>query len=90
MHAILPRFLLEYLDHKTQSLQEGSKVLGWLMCCVKCCAWCLEKTVMFINRNAYIMIGVKGLNYCAAACRALQLIVSVSTGLDSYFGAHTL
>ena len=51
------------------------------MCCVKCCVWCLEKIAMFINRNAYVMIAVKGKGYCASACRAVSLIVSVSLGL---------
>lgn len=26
------------------------------MCCLKCCFWCLEKFIKFINRNAYIMV----------------------------------
>ena len=47
------------------------------MCCVKCCIWCLEKIVAFINKNAYIMIGLKGSNYCSAAGRAIQLLISV-------------
>ena len=74
---IMYRFLLEALDNQTKSAQEGNKALEWLMCCVKCCAWCLEKIVMFINRNAYIMVGIKGTNYCSSACRALKLVLSV-------------
>jgi hypothetical protein len=50
----------------------------WLMCCLKCCAWCFEKIVMFINRNAFIIVGIKGSNYCSAACTALKLILTVS------------
>lgn len=26
------------------------------MCCFKCCLWCLEKFIKFLNRNAYIMV----------------------------------
>ncbi len=43
----------------------------------RCCVCCLEKIMQFINRNAYIMVGVKGTGYCASAARALSLIVSV-------------
>ena len=73
----LPRYLLEYLDRKTKALQEGSCAISWLMCCVKCCMWCLEKIVAFINQNAFIMIGLKGTNYCSAAWRAIELLISV-------------
>ncbi len=37
---------------------------------------------MFINRNAYIVVGLKGSNYCSAACRALKLILTVSRLLE--------
>ena len=30
-----------------------------LLCFCKCCLWCLEKFMRFINRNAYIMCAVK-------------------------------
>jgi choline transporter-like protein 2/4/5 len=30
---------------------------------------------MFINRNAYIIIGIKGSNYVCAACLAIKLII---------------
>lgn len=33
---------------------------AWLMCIVKFLVWLLEKIVAFINRNAYIMVAVKG------------------------------
>lgn len=28
----------------------------FLMTCLKCCFWCLEKFIKFLNRNAYIMV----------------------------------
>ncbi len=51
------------------------------MCFIKCCMWCLEKIVAFINRNAYILIAIKGKGYCCAAADAIVLIVSVSKDL---------
>jgi hypothetical protein len=36
----------------------------------------LEKIMKFINRNAYIIVAVKGYNYCHSALRALKLIVN--------------
>lgn len=28
----------------------------FLLCCLKCCFWCLERIIKFMNRNAYIMV----------------------------------
>ncbi|GFH22482.1 uncharacterized protein HaLaN_19956 [Haematococcus lacustris] len=42
----------------------------------ECIMWCLEKIVAFINRNAYIMVAVKGTSYCVSAGRAVSLIVT--------------
>lgn len=35
----------------------------------------MEKVMKFINRNAYIMIAVKGYSFCGGAARAIKLIV---------------
>ncbi|GLC34986.1 hypothetical protein PLESTB_001185800 [Pleodorina starrii] len=72
----LIRAMLEYLDRKTKEIQEQNKVAEWAMCCIKCCMWCLEQIVKFINRNAYIMIAIKGKGYCCSAIQAVKLIIS--------------
>lgn len=33
-----------------------NKCTKFLLCCLKCCFWCLEKFIKFLNRNAYIMV----------------------------------
>jgi choline transporter-like protein 2/4/5 len=50
------RLVLEYVDKKTRQLQQQSKIAEWAMCYVRCCMWCLEKIVAFINRNAFILV----------------------------------
>uniref|UniRef100_A0A8C8HNP9 Choline transporter-like protein n=1 Tax=Oncorhynchus tshawytscha TaxID=74940 RepID=A0A8C8HNP9_ONCTS len=47
----------------------------FLMCCLKCCFWCLEKFIKFLNRNAYIMIAVYGKNFCVSAKNAFMLLM---------------
>lgn len=37
--------------------------------------WYLEKVMKYINRNAYIIVAVKGSSFCMAANRAIQLII---------------
>lgn len=67
------RIILEYLDHKLKNVQ--NPVTRFLMCCLKCCFWCLEKFIKFLNRNAYIMIAVYGKNFCVSAKNAFMLLM---------------
>ncbi|XP_017285100.1 choline transporter-like protein 4 isoform X2 [Kryptolebias marmoratus] len=67
------RIILEYIDHKTRSAQ--NPCARFIMCCFKCCFWCLEKFIKFINRNAYIMIAVYGKNFCVSAKNAFKLLM---------------
>ncbi|XP_059827094.1 choline transporter-like protein 4 [Hypanus sabinus] len=69
----LIRIILEYLDHKLKNVQ--NPVTRFLMCCLKCCFWCLEKFIKFLNRNAYIMIAVYGKNFCVSAKNAFKLLM---------------
>ncbi|MEQ2181310.1 hypothetical protein GOODEAATRI_010190, partial [Goodea atripinnis] len=36
-----------------------NKFAKFLLSCMKCCFWCLEKCIKFLNRNAYIMFTIK-------------------------------
>ncbi|KAG7256412.1 hypothetical protein CRUP_021422 [Coryphaenoides rupestris] len=68
------RIILEYIDHKTRAAQ--NPVARFLMCCLKCCFWCLEKFIKFLNRNAYIWsIAVYGKNFCVSAKNAFLLLM---------------
>ncbi|XP_041932728.1 choline transporter-like protein 4 isoform X2 [Alosa sapidissima] len=67
------RIILEYLDHKFRSAQNSCA--RFLMCCLKCCFWCLEKFIKFLNRNAYIMIAIYGKNFCVSAKNAFMLLL---------------
>eukprot|EP00069_Balaena_mysticetus_P021489 bmy_03129T0 len=54
----IARVILEYIDHKLRGTQ--NPMARCIMCCFKCCLWCLEKFIKFLNRNAYIMLLVVG------------------------------
>ncbi|KAH0618496.1 hypothetical protein JD844_017762 [Phrynosoma platyrhinos] len=69
----LIRVILEYLDHKLKGSQNA--FAKFLLCCLKCCFWCLEKFLKFINRNAYIMIAIYGKNFCTSAREAFFLLM---------------
>ena len=56
--------------------ENGNAVLQYIMCCLRCFLWVLERIIKFINRNAYIMVAVKGTGYCQSAGRAVSLLIS--------------
>ncbi|XP_071393435.1 choline transporter-like protein 2 isoform X2 [Centroberyx affinis] len=67
------RVVLEYLDHKLKGAQ--NKFTKFLLSCMKCCFWCLEKCIKFLNRNAYIMIAIYGKSFCPSARDAFFLLM---------------
>ena len=53
-------------------------IIIYFQCCLcfcKCCFWCLEKFMKYINRNAYIMTAVYGGNFCSSAKDAFSLLM---------------
>ncbi|XP_037082789.1 choline transporter-like protein 4 isoform X2 [Pollicipes pollicipes] len=70
----LIRLILDYIDKKCQQYP-GNQVVKVIMCCCKCCMWCLEKFMKFINRNAYIMCAIYGKNFCTSAKDGFNLIM---------------
>ncbi|XP_054578457.1 choline transporter-like protein 4 isoform X2 [Eptesicus fuscus] len=69
----IARVTLEYIDHKLRGAQ--NPMARCIMCCFKCCLWCLEKFIKFLNRNAYIMIAIYGKNFCVSARDAFMLLM---------------
>ncbi|XP_069783616.1 choline transporter-like protein 2 isoform X2 [Narcine bancroftii] len=67
------RVVLEYVDQKVKGAQ--NKVAKFVLGCLKCCFWCLEKFLKFLNRNAYIMIAIYGNNFCTSAKNAFFLLM---------------
>ncbi|XP_029988685.1 choline transporter-like protein 5-B isoform X3 [Sphaeramia orbicularis] len=67
------RITLEYLDRKLKGSQ--NKLTRFLLSCLKCCFWCLEHFIKFVNRNAYIMIAIYGKNFCSSAKDAFFLLM---------------
>ncbi|XP_012596619.1 choline transporter-like protein 4 [Microcebus murinus] len=69
----IARVILEYIDHRLRGVQ--NPIARCIMCCFKCCLWCLEKFIKFLNRNAYIMIAIYGKNFCVSAKNAFMLLM---------------
>uniref|UniRef100_A0A4W3HV95 Choline transporter-like protein n=1 Tax=Callorhinchus milii TaxID=7868 RepID=A0A4W3HV95_CALMI len=67
------RIILEYLDNKLKGAH--NQFAKFVLCCMKCCFWCLERFIKFLNRNAYIMIAIYGKNFCTSAKEAFFLLM---------------
>merc|ERR1719391_816685 len=50
-------------------------IIRCILCMCKCCLYCLEKFMRFINKNAYIMCAIKSTNFCKSAQSAFDLIM---------------
>ena len=67
------RVILEYIERKIKyfnndfarflnfPMKDFTPVLNhrFLLCCFKCCLWCLDRFLRFISHSAYIMCAVK-------------------------------
>lgn len=67
------RVLLEYVETKLKG--KDNAVVKFLIKCLKCCFWCLEKFMKFLNKNAYILVAVYGKNFCTSAQQAFFLLM---------------
>ncbi|KAJ7334391.1 hypothetical protein OS493_014702 [Desmophyllum pertusum] len=65
--------VLDYIHRQIKESGQDTKCVKFIMCCCKCCFWCLEKFLKSLNKNAYIVIATKGKNFCDAAKEALKL-----------------
>lgn len=68
------RVMIEYVEQKLKEYHQDNPLVKALLCCCKCCFYCLEKFMKFINRNAYIMTAVYGKNFCWSAKEAFKLL----------------
>ncbi|KAG7221023.1 hypothetical protein INR49_031194 [Caranx melampygus] len=69
----LVRILLEYLEQKLKGADNS--VSRFILCCLKCCFWCLEKFLRYMNHNAYIMVAIYGKSFCTSAREAFFLLM---------------
>ena len=62
--------VLNYLQRKCRKSKNYLfKLLSVILGCLKCCIWCMEKCMKFINKNGYIQTAIHGYSFCKA-CRA--------------------
>lgn len=67
------RTILEYIEKKCKNF--NNDLVRCLLCMCKCCLWCLEKIMRFLNKNIYIMCAMKGTNFWTSGQEAFNLIM---------------
>lgn len=68
------RVMIEWVEDRLKQYGQDNAVVKAILCLCKCCFYCLENFIKFINRNAYIMTAVYGNNFCSGARRAFSLL----------------
>lgn len=47
-----------------------------LFCCCQCCLACIEQTIQYLTRNAYIETAITGTPFCTAGRKATEILTS--------------
>jgi choline transporter-like protein 2/4/5 len=72
------RIMFEYIYHQINNneLVSQNRFVQIGLKCVRCCLDCFERFIRFINKQAFIQIGLTGKNFCSAAKDGFFLVVS--------------
>ncbi|XP_053395595.1 choline transporter-like protein 2 [Mercenaria mercenaria] len=68
------RMVLSFIENRLRG--RSHPVAVFLLKCFKCCLWCFEKFLKFLNNNAYIEIAIHGHGFCKAARQAFHVILN--------------
>ncbi|XP_061694531.1 choline transporter-like protein 5-A isoform X2 [Syngnathoides biaculeatus] len=67
------QIILKYLEKKLKGIDNS--LSRFILCCLTCCFWCLEKCIRYMNQNAYIMVAIYGKNLCKSGQQAFFLLM---------------
>ena len=72
--ARLLRYIIKLITREAQRNTHHSLVAEFISKCFRCCIWCLEKFLKFINRNVYIQIAAQGDSFCSATKNVFSIL----------------
>ena len=68
------RLLVIVIMKRLKACAGDSHLARLTCCCVACCLGCVERCVRFLSRSAYVVMMVRGSNFCASAQEAFSLL----------------
>lgn len=71
----ITRFLRAVLAYIQAKFKGGNKFSQFILSCLQCCLWCLEKFLKFLTSHAYIYMAIYGTSFCQSAKGAVELLV---------------
>ncbi|XP_067886787.1 choline transporter-like protein 1 [Heterodontus francisci] len=69
----IPRLILMYVHNQLKG-KENACAKCMLKSCM-CCLWCLEKCLLYLNRNAYVATAINSTSFCTSARDAFMILV---------------
>lgn len=67
------RISLQFVQNRLKN--KTGPVVNFFLKCFKCCLWCFDKFIRFLNSNAYVEIAITGNGFCTSAKRAFRIVV---------------
>ncbi|XP_078426891.1 choline transporter-like protein 1 isoform X1 [Cetorhinus maximus] len=69
----IPRLILMYIHNQLKG-KENAVAKCMLKACM-CCLWCLEKCLLYLNRNAYVATAINSTSFCTSARDAMLILI---------------
>jgi len=73
------RIMVEYVEQKKKEFEaagvEPGKLWDFVFCCMRCCLWCLEKCMRYMNKNVYIETILRNSWFCGGACQVIKIMI---------------
>ena len=66
------QLILKYMYQKAKETGQNSAALKMAICCVNC----LERIMKFLNKHAYIEVGLRCYSFCGAAAKSVQVMTT--------------
>jgi choline transporter-like protein 2/4/5 len=83
------RALIEYVQARVKKANRGSTFIRAVLCLCRCCFWCLDCCMRFINRNAYAVVALTKQGFCGSASTAFGYIARNLARVGALAGVST-
>jgi len=72
----LVQMIMSYIERKTRGYTSENCCLGCFFSMIRCCMSCFEKTIRFLNKQAYIQVAITGKSFCSSANKGSAIVLS--------------